>query len=361
MTAPRPYALVSELSYRCPLACPYCSNPIEPVGANDELSTDEWGRVFAEAEALGIVQVHLTGGEPLVRQDLEALASRARALDLYVHLVTSGVPLSRSRLRALAASGVDAVQLSLQDHDPARAARFAGIDVLAKKIAAAEWIREEGLPLTVNVVLHRDNIDHLDGILACAEELRPDRIELANTQYHGWALRNRDALLPTVEQMARARERARAAKERLSGRIEVAFVLPDYFSERPRACMDGWGHSSLVVAPDGVAMPCHGARAIATMTFPSVRDASLAAIWRESSAFARFRGEDWMQEPCRSCEHRARDHGGCRCQAFLLTGDPAATDPACARSPHHRDIVSAVRAERRERRFLYRGRPFSNA
>jgi pyrroloquinoline quinone biosynthesis protein E len=297
--------------------------------------------VFAQAEELGALQINLTGGEPLLRGDLELLVGEAKRLELYVNLITSGLPLARERLVDLARAGLDSVQVSLQDAQRASSERIAGTASFRQKLAVARWVKELGLPLTLNVVLHRENLDRIGEIVTLAEELAADRLELANTQYLGWALVNREALLPTKEQLARARELASAAKERLKGRMEVLFVLPDYYSDRPKACMNGWGQRYVVVAPDGRALPCHLAHTIPNLYFDSVRERTLADIWANSPAFQAFRGEAWMSETCRSCERRKIDFGGCRCQAFHLTGDASATDPACALSPDHGLVLAA--------------------
>lgn len=341
--APRPYTLVAELTYRCPLRCVYCSNPVELAARGEELDTDSWRRVLREAEALGVVQVNLSGGEPLLRDDLEALVAEARVCDLYTTLITSGEPLVRARLEGLAGIGLDAVQVSFQDDRAREAERIAGRDAFEQKLRVAGWVRELDLPLTVNVVLQRANIDRVPEIVALAERLGAERLELANTTYLGWGLLNRAALLPTRAQIERARAAAREAAERLKGRIEILFVLPDYHTDLPRPCMGGWASRHLVVSPDGVALPCHQARAIPSLEFASVREASLDEIWQRSPGFQAFRGEDWMQEPCRSCARRGKDFGGCRCQAFQLTGDAAATDPACHLSPHHALVAEARR------------------
>ena len=332
-----PTTLVAELTYACPLRCAYCSNPVA-ARVGPALATGDWLRAIAEAEELGVVQLHLTGGEPLVRPDLEAIVAGARARDLYVHLVTSGVPLERDRLARLKEAGLDAVQLSFQG--AAGSARVAGVDRHAHKLAVAGWVRELDLPLTVNVVLHAGNIDQVPAIIRLARDLGAHRLELASTQYLGWALVNRAALLPTAAQIARARRAARAAR---GDDLEILFVLPDLDAGEPRSCMGGWATRYLVVAPDGLVMPCHAARALPIELW-SLRDHPLGAIWRGCPGFAAFRGEAWMPEPCRSCDRRAIDHGGCRCQAFAMTGDPRATDPACARGPHHH-LVRLARAE----------------
>lgn len=355
----RPYTLVAELTYRCPLRCVYCSNPVELRKPGRELDTATWRRVFREAEALGVVQLNLSGGEPLLRDDLEALVEEARACRLYTNLITSGTPLDRERLGALAARGLDAVQLSLQDPRPEVAQRIAGTDALAAKLEVAAWVRAAGLPLTLNVVLHRDNIELVDEIVALAERLGAERLELANTQYLGWALVNREALLPTSAALDQARAAAERAQQRLRGRMEVLFVLPDYQAGRPRACMDGWARRFIVVAPDGTMLPCHQAHTITSLNFENVSARSVAEIWNDSPAFNAFRGEGWMPEPCKSCDRRTIDFGGCRCQAFALLGDAALTDPACNLSPHHGIVVQArSRAEVDvERSLVYRRVP----
>jgi pyrroloquinoline quinone biosynthesis protein E len=356
--ADRIYTLIAELTYRCPLRCPYCSNPLDFNAKRSELTTDEWRRVFTEAEELGALQVNLTGGEPLLRDDLELLVAEAKRLELYTSLITSGLPLERERLALLQSAGLDAVQVSLQDAEQGPSERIAGTASYRQKLEVARWVKELGLPLTLNVVLHRENLGRVGEIVALAEQLSADRLVLANTQYLGWALLNRAALLPTREQLDQARQIASAAKERLKGRMEILFVLPDYYSDRPKACMNGWGQRYLVVAPDGRALPCHMAHSLPELEFESVRDRSLAEIWTSSPAFMAFRGEGWMSETCRSCERREIDFGGCRCQAFHLTGDARATDPVCALSPDH-GLVLAARGKAVQREPLvplrYRG------
>jgi pyrroloquinoline quinone biosynthesis protein E len=359
--AERPYTLIAELTYRCPLRCPYCSNPtVVGEGATGELSTEEWCRVFAEAEAIGVMQVHFTGGEPLARRDLEALVRRAHELGLYGNLITSGVPLARERLEALAEAGLDNVQLSVQDADEGRADTIAGHPSFAHKIEVAGWVKALGLPLTVNVVLHRQNLDHVGAIIALAERLRADRLELANTQYLGWALPNRDALLPTRVQLDRAFAIAAEARARLEGTMEMVFVTPDYYAAWPRPCMDGWARRYVQVAPSGLVLPCHAAHTLPGVRFESVRDRPLAAIWSDSPGMNLFRGQDWMSATCRGCERRGVDYGGCRCQAFHLTGDAAATDPACSLSPAH-GLIEAARLRAAEPRGEPGGRETGRA
>jgi pyrroloquinoline quinone biosynthesis protein E len=344
VTSERPYTLVAELTYRCPLQCVYCSNPIELERHRQELDTAAWVRIVEEAEALGVVQLNLTGGEPLLRDDLEPIVVAARARELYTNLITSGVPLTRERLLALQKAGLDAIQISLQDSTRAGSEAVAGVDRFDAKLAAAQWSTSLGLPLTINVVLHRDNLDRVGEFIGLAEQLGAQRVELANTQYLGWALANRAKLLPTREQLERARALADEARARLRGKMEVLFVLPDYYADRPRACMDGWGRRFIVVAPDGLVLPCHAAHTLPGLDFPRATECSLEQAWHDGPAFQRFRGEAWMPEPCRSCDKRHVDFGGCRCQAYHLTGDAAATDPACGLAPQH-GIVERAREE----------------
>ena len=362
MSAPRPYTLIAEVTHRCPLHCPYCSNPLDLEAHRAELTTDQWCRAFEDAARLGVVQLHLTGGEPLARKDLEALVAKGRALDLYVNLITSGVPLRRERLEAIAQAGLDAIQLSVQDVDAARSDRIAGYECFEEKMRVAAWARELGLPLTLNVVLHRDNIDRTAEIVALGERLGAHRVELANVQYLGWALPNRAALLPSEGQIRRARAIAAAEKERLEGKVELLFVVTDHYATYPRACMDGWGRRFIHMVPDGTVLPCHAAMSIPGLAFESVRGRPLGEIWRDSAGLNAFRGDAWMSAPCKGCSRKELDFGGCRCQAYALTGDAAATDPACSLSPRH-GVIEAARlvaegganAGTEERRYLFRG------
>jgi pyrroloquinoline quinone biosynthesis protein E len=338
-----PDTLVAELTYRCPLRCAYCSNPLS--APMEVLSTRAWQRVFAEAAALGVLQLHLTGGEPLLRPDLASLIAEARSHALYVNLITSGVPLDEDRLRTLAAAGLHHVQLSLQAADAAHCDRIAGAPVFDQKLRVARHVVELGLPLTLNVVLHRENIGDVRPLIALAESLGAHRLELAHAQYLGWALVNRSALLPTAAQVAEVRRVVAGERARLRGRMDLVHVLPDYFAGRPRACMDGWARRYLVLTPDGRVMPCQGAHAIPDLVWERVGERPLADIWRDSPALVRFRGNAWLPEPCRSCDERDRDFGGCRCQAFALTGDAAATDPVCNRAPRHALVMDARQAE----------------
>jgi PqqA peptide cyclase len=342
---PRPYTLIAELTYACPLHCAYCSNPVELGKVKASLTTSQWVEVFHQAEELGVVQLNLTGGEPLLRPDLEALVQQATALGLYVNLITSAVPLDRARLEGLRDAGLASIQISFQDVDADAAREIAGADHLVQKKRVARWATELSLPLTLNVVLHRANIDRVDEFVALAESLHARRLELASTQYLGWALKNRDALLPSLEQIDGARRAVDVARDRLREKLELLFVMPDYFSGRPRACMDGWARRYVLVTPDGLVLPCHAAASIPGLRFERVLEHSLAAIWQSSEGLNAFRGEQWMSPTCRSCERRALDFAGCRCQAYALTGDARATDPSCALSPQHA-LVQKARAVR---------------
>jgi len=338
---PHPLALIAELTHRCPLHCVYCSNPLEMVRAKSELPTSEWIRVFQEAGGLGIVHVHLTGGEPAARADLADLVAGARAAGLYSNLITSGIGLPETRLSRLVDAGLDHVQLSFQDAREEKANWVAGANAQSHKIELARAVRKFRVAFTMNLVVHRQNLDHLDEMISFAEQLAPDRLEIAHAQYYGWALRNRAALMPTAGQLERCLSIIALAQQRVSGRMKIDCVVPDYHARFPKACMGGWGRKMILLDPAGYALPCHAAGVIPGMTFDSVREHSLDWIWRESGAFRRFRGEQWMPEPCRSCERRTEDFGGCRCQAFLIAGDAQVTDPVCSLAPGHYLIENA--------------------
>jgi pyrroloquinoline quinone biosynthesis protein E len=339
----RPFGLLAELTYACPLHCPYCSNPVNLGDYSGELTTREWQRVLTEARELGVLQLHLSGGEPLQRRDIVEIVRGASALGLYTNLITSGLGLSSRRAELLRTAGLDHVQISIQADEPALADRIAGTPSFERKKAAARLVKKLGWPLTVNVVLHRHNIDRVDRILDMAADLEADRIELANTQYYGWAWRNRDGLLPSRAQIDRAEATVRATRGRLNGRTEILYVIPDYYGRYPKPCMGGWGRRQLTVAPNGDVLPCPTAHAL-PLPRASAREHSLAWIWESSPLFQRFRGTGWMPDPCRSCDRREIDFGGCRCQAFQLTGDAARTDPVCHLSPDHELVAAAVRA-----------------
>jgi pyrroloquinoline quinone biosynthesis protein E len=342
---PGPLSLVCEVTHRCPLHCVYCSNPLVMQSQDAELETAVWTRVFGEAAALGVAHLHLTGGEPLARHDLPELIAAGREAGLYVNMITSALGLNEARLQGLVDAGLDHMQLSLQDAEEEHANRFAGARAHAKKLEMAKLIKAQpNLAFTVNIVVHRQNLDRLDEMIALAESMGPERIEVAHVQYYGWALKNRDALLPTRPQLERSIRVLQEAQKRLSGRIHLQAVVPDYFAKYPKACVGGWAQQLLLIDPAGRAMPCHSAGVIPGMTFDSVRDHSVEWVWRESAAFNRFRGQDWMEEPCRSCDRKEIDFGGCRCQAMQILGDANATDPACHLSPHHEQLIGIAEA-----------------
>ncbi|HEY8981645.1 MAG TPA: pyrroloquinoline quinone biosynthesis protein PqqE [Streptomyces sp.] len=345
-----PWAMLAELTHGCPLRCPYCSNPTELVPRSAELTTAEWLRVFDEAGRLGIAHAHLSGGEPLLRRDLPELVAGASRAGIYTQLVTSGLGLTPGRLAELTAAGLPSVQLSVQGPDARSAELIAGRRSFTAKERAARLIKDAGLPLGLNVVLHRHNLDRLDAIIHLGVDWGAVRIELANTQFYGWGLRNRGALMPDREQLVRAREVVEAWRGRTE--TELIWVVPDYFEGVAKPCMGGWGAVSLTVAPDGRVLPCPAAYSL-PLDLPSVREESLGRIWAESAAFAAYRGSDWMSEPCRGCPRKDVDFGGCRCQAFALTGDAGRTDPACSLSPDH-GVIGGLAGERGGE-FVYRG------
>ncbi len=341
-----PIGMLAELTHRCPLRCPYCSNPLELESRGSELSTGEWRRIFAEAAGLGVLQLHLSGGEPAARCDLEELVAAARDVGLYTNLITSGVLLDESRIFRLRDAGLDHLQLSIQDVDEKRADEVGGYTGgHTHKMKIARAVRASGLPLTVNAVMHRRNIDRLEAVIDLALELGAHRLEVAHVQYYGWALLNRKALMPTRAQLDHSNRVVARATERLRGRLAIDYVVPDYWARRPKPCMGGWGRMVINVTPSGRVLPCHAAHVVPGLSFPHVRERPLAWIWRESEAFQKFRGTGWMREPCRSCERREVDFGGCRCQAMLLTGDPRNADPACELSPWHRAVRELAAAE----------------
>ena len=349
-----PLALLAELTHRCPLRCPYCSNPTELTRASGELTTAEWARVFQQAAALGCLQIHLSGGEPTVRRDIVEIVAAAREAGLYTNLITAGVLLDAALMARLVGAGLDHVQLSVQDAEEAGAERIGGMKgAQAKKRAAAALVRQAGLPLTLNAVVHRQNLHNLPRLIEIALEWGAARLEVAHVQYYGWALANRAALLPTRDMLDAATLMIDAARAQHRGRLVIDYVVPDYHAARPKPCMGGWGRRFLAVSPAGNVLPCHAAESITGMVFANIRDTSLAEAWTGSAAFNAFRGTEWMPEPCQGCEHAERDWGGCRCQAFALTGDAAATDPACALSPDHGLLAAAV-DEAGESQFRYR-------
>jgi pyrroloquinoline quinone biosynthesis protein E len=344
--APIPMAMLAELTHRCPLKCPYCSNPLDLARKSEELDTDTWLDVFRQASAMGVLHVHLSGGEPAARRDLPEIVTGAVEAGLYTNLVTSGVGLTEKTFADLVARGLDHVQLSVQGVDAETADRLGGYrGGFDAKMRVAGWIAEAGVPLTVNAVMHRQNLDRLEETIDLAVRLGARRLEIAHTQYHGWAYRNRHALMPTVAQVKAASAVAKAATERLRGVLAIDYVTPDHLARFPKPCMGGWGRVGLNVTPTGKVLPCHAAEGIEGLSFETVRDRPLADIWTDGPAFAAYRGTHWMQEPCRSCDRREKDWGGCRCQAFAWTGDAAAVDPACSLSPLHAEMRAQAEAE----------------
>ena len=342
-----PLWLLAELTYRCPLHCVYCSNPVDYTAYGEELSTEEWLRVLRQGRALGATQLGFSGGEPLMREDLETLAAEARRLGYYSNLITSGVGLNERRISALKAAGLDHIQVSFQDSTREMNDFLSSTRTFELKRRVAKLVKAHGYPMVLNVVLHRLNIDHVAQILDMAAELEADYVELANTQYYGFAYANRERLLPSREQLERAEEATNRFRSRVGNRMKIYFVVPDYHASRPKACMNGWGAVFLCVTADGLALPCHEARMLPGLEFPNVRGRELAWIWRDSPAFNRYRGDEWMREPCRSCPEKGKDFGGCRCQAYLVTGDAVNADPVCDKSPHRALIDEAIdRAER---------------
>jgi pyrroloquinoline quinone biosynthesis protein E len=339
-----PLAVIAEVTHRCPLHCVYCSNPTQLTAASDELSTAEWISVFRQAGKLGMLHAHFTGGEPLARADLTELIAAARAAGLYTNLITSGIGLNEQRLQMLVDAGLDHIQVSFQDSREEAANWIGGAKAHAHKIGLSHAIRRHKIAFTVNLVVHRQNLDHLEEMIAFIEQLQPERVEIAHTQYYGWALANRAALMPTRAQLERAVAIISEAEKRLAGRMRIDSVVPDYYAKYPKACMGGWGRRLMLINPSGKVLPCHAAEVLPGLSFENVREKPLEWIWQESESFRKFRGEEWMPEPCRSCNRRGEDFGGCRCQAFLLTGEAGATDPACSLAPAHGIVESAVAA-----------------
>src|SRR5438552_696868 len=361
-TIPHPLALVCELTHRCPLHCVYCSNPRELAARNSELDTETWASVFRQAAALGVLQADFTGGEPLARTDIVELVRAARSAGLYVSLITSGLPLDESKLDALIAAGLDHFQLSFQAATEGIAEDISGTKTHAQKLRVLEWLKSRRVGVTLNFVLHRNNLHQMDAMLAIAESSSASRIEFANVQYYGWGFANRDLLLPTRPQLDEFMAEVKSAEERLRGKIRVEYVVPDYYAKYPKPCMGGWGRKVMLVTPSGEALPCHAAKIIRGLQFDNVKEQSLRDIWDQGEAFQKFRGESWMQEPCKSCERRSQDFGGCRCQALLLAGDAAATDPVCTLSPDRGRVDAILKSVPAttisgQPEFLYRPNP----
>jgi pyrroloquinoline quinone biosynthesis protein E len=345
-----PLWLLAELTYRCPLHCAFCYNPVDFASHDAELDTDTWCDVMTQARKLGAAQIGFSGGEPLLRDDLEALVEHARALGFYTNLITSGVGLNEARIARLKTAGLDHIQLSLQDSTRELNDFLTSTRTFELKQRVARLIKAYDYPMVLNCVLHRYNLPHVGQIIEMALEMGAEYLELANTQYYGWAMLNRAQLMPTAEQLREAEATVNEYRARVGDRCRILFVVPDYFETRPKACMNGWGSVFLGVAPDGTALPCHSARALPGLALPNVRDTSLAQVWYESDAFIAFRGDGWMREPCRTCDEREHDHGGCRCQAYLLTGDADAADPVCGKSAHHGVIEQVVKLARQPAR-----------
>jgi pyrroloquinoline quinone biosynthesis protein E len=351
---PAPLGLLAELTHRCPLGCPYCSNPLALEPRDMELSAAEWARVFTEAAALGVLQVHLSGGEPAARRDLVEIVAAAHEANLYTNLITSGVGLTAQTLKRAVDAGLDHVQISIQDSNGESADAIAGyMGAFARKRALAAEVVKLGLPLTINMVVHRANIARIPQMVELALSLGASRVEIAHVQYYGWALKNRAALMPSREQVETAAGDLETLRQQYRGKLVIDAVVPDYYARYPKPCVGGWGRRSLNVTPSGKVLPCHAAESIPDLQFWSVRECALEDIWRHSPAFNTFRGSDWMREPCRSCERREQDFGGCRCQAFLISGDARAADPVCHLSPDHAGIAQLA-AAREDTAFTYR-------
>ncbi len=337
-----PLWLLLELTYRCPLHCVFCYNPVDFASVEDELATADWIRVLREARELGAVQLGLSGGEPLVREDAEEIAAEAHRLGYYTNLITSGAGLTESRIRAFKSAGLDHIQLSFQDSTREMNDFLSHTKTFELKQRVAAMIKAHGYPMVLNCVIHRMNIDHLDTIIEMADSLGAEYLELANTQYYSWAHVNRDHLLPSRAQLLEAERRTNVWRERLGKRMQIFFVVPDYYETRPKKCMNGWGTTFMTVTPDGTALPCHTAKMLPGLSFPNVRSSSVREAWFASDGFNRFRGTGWMKEPCASCDEREKDFGGCRCQAYLLANDPTRADPVCDKSPHHHVVLEAA-------------------
>ena len=351
-----PYAMLCELTHRCPLSCPYCSNPVELELKSNEISTDLWKTALSDGAKIGILQAHFSGGEPTARKDLEELVSHASKIGLYTNLITSGVLINEDRLKKLYNAGLDHVQVSIQDTDPKNSEKIAGFKGHQKKLETCGLIRKVGLPLTVNAVMHRQNLHNLKNMIELAVELDAERLEVAQVQYYGWALKNQTAFLPTREQLDKATIIVEEARIKYKGILAIDYVVPDYYAKKPKSCMGGWGRQFLNITPAGKVLPCHAAESLTFLEFDSIKDKPLSWIWEHSKSFNRFRGTDWMPEPCRSCDRKEIDWGGCRCQAMALTGDAKNTDPACSISPLHNEIFSmaAEEARRAPPEFIYR-------
>lgn len=340
----RPHWLLAELTYRCPLQCPYCSNPVDMAKYREEMTTDQWKQVLRDARAMGAVQLGFSGGEPLVRKDLEELIAYGRELGFYSNLITSGVGMNEQRVAAFRKAGLDHIQISFQASDETLNNYLGGTNSFQHKLDMARAVKDNGYPMVLNIVIHRQNIDQIEAILDMTIDLEADFVELASTQYYGWSKVNADHLLPTRAQLKRAEAIAHQYQAKMAGKMKIIYVVPDYFEDRPKACMNGWGSVFLTVVPDGRAMPCHAAGQLPGLEFPNLKEASVYDAWCTSNAFNAFRGFDWMAEPCRTCPEKEKDFGGCRCQAFMLTGDARNADPVCGLSPHKSALLQEVNA-----------------
>lgn len=352
-----PIGMLAELTHRCPLQCPYCSNPVRLLKADKELSGDDWCRVFEEAADIGVLQVHLSGGEPTLRRDLDRFIKTLSKRGVYTNLITAGVMLGHNRLEKLVRAGLDHVQLSIQGANAAVTERIGNYKGgFEQKLETAKTVRTLGLPLTLNAPVHRHNIDQVADFIQLALDLDAERLEIANVQYYGWAYLNRPALMPERDKVDRQVEIIERARETLRGVLAIDFVTPDYYADYPKPCMGGWGTDALVVTPQGNVLPCHAAETIPALDFENVKEKPLGEIWTHSSAFNAYRGTDWMSEPCRSCPRRELDFGGCRCQALALTGKASNTDPACMLSPYHAKIgeLAVTNAAEINTEFIYR-------
>ena len=350
-----PYAVLCELTHRCPLSCPYCSNPLQLEMKSNEVSTEVWKKALSEAVKLGILQAHFSGGEPTARKDLEELIKHAAKEGLYTNLITSGVLVNEDRLKKLYDSGLDHVQISIQDTDPENSEKIAGFKGHNKKIEVCKLVRKVGLPLTINSVMHRQNLHNLKSMIELAVNLDAERLEVAQVQYYGWALKNQTAFLPTREQLDNATKIVEEARIKYKGVLAIDYVVPDYYAKKPKSCMGGWGRQFLNITPAGKVLPCHAAESLTFLDFDNIKDKPLSWIWEHSESFNRFRGVDWMPEPCRSCDRREIDWGGCRCQAFALTGNADAADPACEFSPYRNVLEEPLsKAGTVTPKFIYR-------
>ena len=350
-----PYAMLCELTHRCPLSCPYCSNPVELELKSNEIGTDLWKKALSDGVKIGILQAHFSGGEPTARKDLEELVSHASKIGLYTNLITSGVLINEDRLKKLYDAGLDHVQVSIQDTDPNNSEKIAGFKGHQKKIKTCGLIRKVGLPLTVNAVMHRQNLHNLKNMIELAVELDAERLEVAQVQYYGWALKNQTVFLPTREQLDKATIIVEEARIKYKGILAIDYVVPDYYAKKPKSCMGGWGRQFLNITPAGKVLPCHAAESLDFLNFDNLKEKSLAWIWEHSESFNRFRGTDWMPEPCQSCDRREIDWGGCRCQAFALTGNADATDPTCEFSPYRNVLEEPLsKAGSENPDFIYR-------